>query len=456
VAQDARIAVIMALDVVGFSKSMHADVEKTVAHVTSLRDGLWSETLAAHGGRIFKHTGDGFLARFDGARAAFQAAVQVLEGNTSTEFPVRIGLHLGDVFEKNDDLYGDAVNIACRIESVAPTNSVCVSERVWLDLDNRHTDFVPLRKIKLKNISTEIKLYQYKPSQSKLNYWLSRARRNASPTAIVITLTALLAAAAVAMTFLRTDPVPVKEVTLKDKVVQVIDTLPCSWLRVSDVEQSQSRQRVVLKGYSQVATSRLRQLIEMGLADGGAREVELDLRSTSAPPSYACSFIETANRFRYRGLARVSLLRVQESGQVDPKLTFKSGLDFKTMTQNPEFQYVMFIEVFGNDFSKNAQFFTIEPDGSVAALGNLHEMAKLIEVSQLSSNEKLVLAWPATTEENLLFIVDAKKPFDPKQVEAVVGKNWTEFNRLAKEKGFTIEMAIVPDAGAPTGAATGV
>ena len=135
-AQDARIAVIMALDVVGFSKSMHADVEKTVAHVTSLRDGLWSETLAAHGGRIFKHTGDGFLARFDGARAAFQAAVQVLEGNTSTEFPVRIGLHLGDVFEKNDDLYGDAVNIACRIESVAPTNSVCVSERVWLDLDN--------------------------------------------------------------------------------------------------------------------------------------------------------------------------------------------------------------------------------------------------------------------------------------------------------------------------------
>src|SRR5687768_1809190 len=109
----------MALDVVGFSKSMHADLEGTVAHVTGLRDGLWSETLAKHGGRIFKHTGDGFLARFDGARSAFQAGVELLEGNTSTQFPFRIGIHLGDVFEKNDDLYGDAVNIACRIESVA-------------------------------------------------------------------------------------------------------------------------------------------------------------------------------------------------------------------------------------------------------------------------------------------------------------------------------------------------
>ncbi len=450
-AQDARIAVIMALDVVGFSKSMHADVEKTVAHVTSLRDGLWSQTLAAHGGRIFKHTGDGFLARFDGARAAFQAAVEVLEGNTSTEFPVRIGLHLGDVFEKNNDLYGDAVNIACRIESVAPTNSVCVSERVWLDLDNRLSDFVPLRKIKLKNISTEIKLYQYKPSQTKLSYWLSRARRNASPTAIVLTLTALLAVAAVGMTLYK--PETVKEVTLKDKVVRVIDTLPCSWLRVSDVEQSQSRQSVVLKGYSQVATNRLRQLIEMGLADGGSREVQLDLRSTAMPPDYACSFIETANRFRYRGLARVSLMKVQESDQVDPKLTFNSKLDFKTITQDPAYKYVMFIEVFGNDFSANAQFFTIETDGSVAALGNLREMSKLIEVKQLSSKEKLVLAWPATTKENLLFIIDAKKPFDPKEVEKLVGKDWTQFNRLANDKGFTIEMAIVPDAGTPAEAA---
>ena len=449
-AQDARIAVIMALDVVGFSKSMHADVEKTVAHVTALRDGLWSETLAKHGGRIFKHTGDGFLARFDGARAAFQAAVQVLEGNTSAEFPVRIGLHLGDVFEKNDDLYGDAVNIACRIESVSPTNSVCVSERVWLDLDNRLTDFVQLRKIKLKNISTEIKIYQYKPSQSKFSYWMARAKRKLSPTAIVLTLTALLAVAAVGLTFFKTEPV--KEVTLKDKVVQVIDSLPCSWLRVSDVEQSESRQRVVLKGYSQVATDRLRQLIEMGIADGGSKEVELDLRSTAVPPAYACSFIETANRFRYRGLARVSLINVQESAKVDPTLTFNSTLDFKAFTQNPEYKYVMFIEVFGNDFSKNAQFFTIETDGSVTALGNLHDMAKLIEVKQLSSKEKLVLAWPATTKENLLFIVDAKKPFDPKEVVALVGKDWTEFNRLAKEKGFTIEMAIVPDASAPAAA----
>lgn len=60
--EEPRIAVIMALDVVGFSKSMHADMQATVDHVTGLRDGLWSDVMAAHGGTIFKHTGDGFLA----------------------------------------------------------------------------------------------------------------------------------------------------------------------------------------------------------------------------------------------------------------------------------------------------------------------------------------------------------------------------------------------------------
>jgi len=447
VSEDARIAVIMALDVVGFSKSMHADLEGTVAHVTGLREGLWTQTLGKHGGRIFKHTGDGFLARFDSARAAFHAAVELLKGNTSQQFPFRIGIHLGDVFEKHDDLYGDAVNIACRIESVAPTNSVCVSERVWLDLDNRESDFVPLRKIKLKNISTDIKIYQFQPSQSKFSYWISRAKRSASPATIVITLTALLAVSAVALSVFKGDANP--EQTTQGKIATIIDSLPCSWLRVSDVEQSESRQRVVLKGYSQVGTDRLRQLIEMGIAEGGQRNVELDLRSTATPPTYACSFIETANRFRYKGLARVSLLSVEPAADFDQSLTFKSGIDLRTVMEDPaNGTFVMLIEVFGNDFSKAAEFFTIEPDGSVKALGNLHQMADLLQVNELSNKEKLVLAWPATTKDNLLFIVDAKKPFDAKEVESLSARDWTEFARLAQEKGFTIEMAIVPEASA--------
>ena len=446
--EEPRIAVIMALDVVGFSKSMHADMAATVEHVTGLRDGLWSQTMAAHGGKIFKHTGDGFLARFGGARSAFSAAIELLKGNADEKFPIRIGIHLGDVFEKHDDLYGDAVNIACRIESVAPTNSVCVSERVWLDLDNRQTDFVPLRKIKLKNISTDIKIYQYQPSQSKFAYWMSRAKRQTSPTAIVLTLTVLVALGAAASTFLRPDPV--KEVTAEDRLAQLIDTLPCSWLRLSDFEQSESLQSVVLKGYSQVETDRLRRLVEMRLAEGGPRDVQLDLRATLVPPDYACSFLETANRFRYKGLARVSLLSVQPADQFDSTLTFKSGIDLKTVMQNSEFgEFVMLIEVFGNDFSPAAEFFTIEPDGSVKALGNLHEMTELLQVNQLSNTEKTVLAWPASTKDNLLFIIDAKTKFDPKTVEQLGGKNWAQFNRVAQEKGFTIEMAVVPEGNAP-------
>jgi hypothetical protein len=73
-------------------------------------------------------------------------------------------------------------------------------------------------------------------------------------------------------------------------------------------------------------------------------------------------------------------------------------------------------------------------------------MADLMQVNEMSTKEKIVFAWPATTKDNLAFIIDAKKPFDPKAVEGLVGKDWTEFNRLAREKGFTIEMAIVPEA----------
>ncbi|ANY19461.1 Adenylate and Guanylate cyclase catalytic domain protein [Tsuneonella dongtanensis] len=451
--EEPRIAVIMALDVVGFSKSMHADMQATVEHVTGLRDGLWSQTMAAHGGRIFKHTGDGFLARFNGARAAFQAARELLEGNSNEKFPVRIGIHLGDVFEKHDDLYGDAVNIACRIESVSPTNSVCVSERVWSDLDNRDTDFALLRKIKLKNISTDIKIYQYQPSQTKFAYWMSRAKRTFSPTAIVLTVTALLAVGAVVASLYR--PEATKEVTTEDRVAQLIDSLPCSWLRLSDMEASESRQRVVLKGYSQVETDRLKRLIEMRIAEDGNRNVQLDLRGTSRPPAYACSFIETANRFRYKGLARVSLLSVEEADKFDTSLTFKSGIDLKTVMANSDFgSHVMLIEVFGNDFSKAAEFFTIETDGTVKALGNLHEMAELLQVNEMSDKDKLVLAWPASTRDNILFIIDSKKPFSAKSVEEAVDKDWTEFNRLAQEKGFTIEMAVVPDGAAAIGGPT--
>ena len=151
----------------------------------------------------------------------------------------------------------------------------------------------------------------------------------------------------------------------------------------------------------------------------------------------------------------VPSLSVQPAGEFDSSLTFKSGIDLKTVMQNSEFgEFVMLIEVFGNDFSPAAEFFTIEPDGSVKALGNLHEMTELLQVNQLSTKEKTVLAWPASTKDNLLFIVDAKTKFDPKTVEQLGGKNWAQFNRLAQEKGFTIEMAVVPEGNAPAAPTT--
>lgn len=135
-AETRKIAAILAADVVGFSRLTGADEDGTLAALRALRTEHTDPTIAAHNGRVFKRTGDGFLVEFrsvtEAARCAIGLQAKMPERNaglsSDRRIEFRIGVHLGDIIEEVDgDLMGDGVNIAARLEGICEPNCVCLS-----------------------------------------------------------------------------------------------------------------------------------------------------------------------------------------------------------------------------------------------------------------------------------------------------------------------------------------
>ena len=130
-----RLAAILAADVVGYSRLMEADEEGTLARMKKLRADVIDPKIAEYGGRIFKTTGDGILAEFPSAVDAVRHAVDVQRAmaGLNADMPehsriaFRIGISLGDVMIDGDDLFGNGVNVAARLEGLAEAGSICVS-----------------------------------------------------------------------------------------------------------------------------------------------------------------------------------------------------------------------------------------------------------------------------------------------------------------------------------------
>lgn len=134
-----RLAAIFAADIVGFSRLMGADEEATLARLKALRAEVIDPAIASHQGRIFKTTGDGLLAEFTSVVAAVQCAakIQIEMATRGAADPperrivLRIGINLGDIIIEGDDVYGDGVNIAARLESICETGGVAVSASAY-------------------------------------------------------------------------------------------------------------------------------------------------------------------------------------------------------------------------------------------------------------------------------------------------------------------------------------
>ncbi len=166
-----RLAAILAVDIVGYSRAMEADEAGALAQLRAWREGVLEPRAAAHGGRIVKLMGDGALVEFGSAVEAVQAAVamqaDVAPADRAAAAPprLRIGVNLGDVVVEGDDLFGDGVNVAARLEALARPGEVLVSGAVYGVVRTALAlDFVDRGRQSLKNITEPVRVYALSPT----------------------------------------------------------------------------------------------------------------------------------------------------------------------------------------------------------------------------------------------------------------------------------------------------
>jgi adenylate cyclase len=171
-----RLSAILAADVAGYSRLTHDDEEATHARLTALLADHIKPTVSEHGGRIVKHTGDGFLAEFPSAvqavRAAvrFQSAVGDLQKNDAEGRRVlfRVGINIGDVIVEPHDIFGEGVNIAARLEGMAEPGGTCISSSAYDQVRGKvDITFEDMGPQALKNIAEPIRVWRAKPPDSE-------------------------------------------------------------------------------------------------------------------------------------------------------------------------------------------------------------------------------------------------------------------------------------------------
>ena len=161
-----RLAAILMLDIVGFSVMMGRDDEATTTRVVGFHRSIGS-LVEDHRGRVVDTAGDSVFARFDSIVEAVDcaAAIQRMLAAETGDDPimVRIGLHFGDVLVEGDDLYGEGVNIAARLEELAPSGGIAVSEVVYQEVRGR-LPFTDAGSHTLKNIDRRVRVFRVSPT----------------------------------------------------------------------------------------------------------------------------------------------------------------------------------------------------------------------------------------------------------------------------------------------------
>jgi len=164
-----RLAAIMAADVAGYSRLIEADEEGTLGRLKALRVDVINPRIAGHKGRIVKTTGDGLLVEFasvvDAVRCAAELQAAMAERNdplpSERRIDFRIGIHQGDIVAEDGDIFGDGVNVAARLESLAEPGGICVSARVREDAAGRlDLAFEDIGEQALKNINRPVRVFR--------------------------------------------------------------------------------------------------------------------------------------------------------------------------------------------------------------------------------------------------------------------------------------------------------
>jgi adenylate cyclase len=167
-----RLVAVLAADVAGYSRLMGLDEERTLAQLKTLRKTLVDPTIAAYRGRIVKTTGDGMLVEFASAVDAARCAVDIQQAMTKQNTVVppdlriefRIGIHVGDIIIDDNDIFGDGVNIAARLEGIAEPGGVCISDDAHRQIRGKvDISFDDIGEQALKNIAEPMRAWRTRP-----------------------------------------------------------------------------------------------------------------------------------------------------------------------------------------------------------------------------------------------------------------------------------------------------
>jgi adenylate cyclase len=186
-----RLAAILAADVVGYSRLMGADEVGTLRQLMAHRRELMDPMIAARRGRIVKTTGDGILAEFPSAVEAVACAITMQQGLASRNEAVseksrlafRIGINLGDIIVEANDIYGDGVNVAARLETLCEPGGLCISRAVRDQIrDKLPIAFDDLGEQTVKNIARPVRAFGLSPRAIAATPDLAPSSRPAAPT----------------------------------------------------------------------------------------------------------------------------------------------------------------------------------------------------------------------------------------------------------------------------------
>ena len=187
-----RLAAILAADMVGYSRLMEADEPGTLTRLKALLRDIIEPNVAEHHGRVVKTTGDGFLVEFPSVVEAVQCGIEVGRANALRNADVpserriefRIGINLGDIMAEGDDIYGDGVNVATRLENMAEPGGMCISGIVFNQVKNKMV--LPVEDLgynRVKNITEPVCVYRVlargavpRPRLVRWLHWLKRHR----------------------------------------------------------------------------------------------------------------------------------------------------------------------------------------------------------------------------------------------------------------------------------------
>src|SRR5256714_7697377 len=192
-----RLAAIVAGDIAGYSRLMEIDEEGTHNRVKRIERDLIEPSIAEHHGKLVKTTGDGFIAIFDSPVEAVRCSIVIQQNLVGRNAPLpkdsrieyRIGVNLGDVIVEPDDIYGDGVNIASRLEGIAEPGQVYISGAIYEQIKHKVVcGYESLGDRKVKNITDPVRVYRVLPDADAIG----RTRGRRESVLLFLLITALL------------------------------------------------------------------------------------------------------------------------------------------------------------------------------------------------------------------------------------------------------------------------